>query len=261
VVNVPLAICRAGWELGFPCSPDSPHPFIMTIRQLKDGASGVYSGSALERYYSLFRPATVADVLGLDGEGLQPGGWLSEPPLTALVPWRRRSPEAAAKIRLEIMSREAHEHRFGAESGEDWKYWGPTREKTGELEFRRLTAVSASIRKSGYRRHDGPDGDIVSSYILVREGLARMGIGRGQHRVAALAALGHKNVPVRIEPWIVVRREEAQLWPSVRDGVISERQAVTVFDRIFDGASPPSLSAVWPDAQAEPENGGAPASQ
>lgn len=70
----------------------------------------------------------------------------------------------------------------------------------------------------------------------------RVMISRGQHRIAALAAMGAKTAPVRLLPKIIAR-SEASLWPNVDRGFYTVEQAMAVFDRIFEGRQPDAFTA------------------
>jgi hypothetical protein len=59
--------------------------------------------------------------------------------------------------------------------------------------------------------------------------------GGGNHRVAALAALGYEEAVLQVRTKYVVRRSEAKWWPMVRLDWFSEQEAIAVFDRIFCG--------------------------
>ena len=73
-------------------------------------------------------------------------------------------------------------------------------------------------------------------------------IDNGNHRVSAMASLQYEEVPIILRPRKTIRRSEADKWPAVREGVMTEEEAREVFDRIFEGRQPAAVSAVWPPA-------------
>lgn len=67
---------------------------------------------------------------------------------------------------------------------------------------------------------------------------------RGHHRIAALAALGYVEAPIRIKmksAMGIVRRSEVDAWPHVRRGYFTREQALAVFDRLLSGQQPEAL--------------------
>jgi hypothetical protein len=110
----------------------------------------------------------------------------------------------------------------------------------GELEFRTLVQLTESIRKKGYLRSDGPDGDILGTPLIDPVKGVRFLVWTGKHRIAVLAALGFEYVPLRISFVRAPRLTEAAYWPHVRNGLFTREQATTLFDRIFEGLPPPN---------------------
>src|SRR5690606_28510436 len=104
--------------------------------------------------------------------------------------------------------------------------YGPVSVEKGSLEFDTLRLLLEKVRKNGYRRHDGPDGDIFALPLIDRSNRVRFLIRGGKHRMAVVAALGYETVPLRLllnkaPP----RLQEVQHWPRVRSGVYSAAQA------------------------------------
>lgn len=77
------------------------------------------------------------------------------------------------------------------------------------------------------------------SYISVRE--LRRGhessylVIDGNHRISAISALGQRAVTVRKLIGQTVERERSDRWPLVRAGLMSQVDALSVFDGYFDG--------------------------
>lgn len=101
------------------------------------------------------------------------------------------------------------------------------------------------ISREGYR----PD---EHSYISVFElrgaSKSRYIVVDGNHRLSALAALGHSEVLVR-QPWgACARRAHAPFWPLVLSGHVVRQDALKLFDAYFTGNDHPqraSLPARW----------------
>jgi hypothetical protein len=78
--------------------------------------------------------------------------------------------------------------------------------------------------------------------LLIRDGEHRVFVRSGKHRIAALGALGHRQITVqlarRYHP-ALIHREDASSWPLVRSAFYTRDQALAIFDRIFAGQQPP----------------------
>lgn len=238
LINVPVNHCRGLSPVAFPCTKDAAHPFIETALGILNGSVTRYDGSPLQVYYDRFQPANLAGLLGLDTDHPSPLSRMS-PYTYAFFPWDgipniNNSRDARKVISLENKSQGV---RLSPKTG--WQLCGPVSGRKGELEFMRLSKILESIQRNGYNRHNDYDGDI-SGQVLVRGEQYVIIITPGDHRIAALAALGYENVPVRIgsKPVPIVFRTDVKLWPAVRSGMMSEKQALCVFDRVFEGRQP-----------------------
>jgi hypothetical protein len=177
------------------------HPFVAALAE---------GPAVLADFYRRFQPKTLADFYFLDTPADGPVWilpWLS---------WRKHRPPAA---------------EGGLALADGVSYYGPCTPAKVELEYRRLTELTASIRRIGYRpRHP------IRGFVMRRDGESRFFIRGGKHRTAALAFLGAQTIPVSLMArWpMVVDRRDAGFWPMVRDGRISRVAAETIFDRYFD---------------------------
>lgn len=233
VLDVPLKDCLGLGPTALPCDPTGGHPFIDTLVALRAGRIAGYAGSPLEAYYTRWQPATAGAVLGLPH--VLP--WASLPPLACALPWDSLDPATHLRFWTDICQRDYRMNGFALTIQAGWKGWGPLTAAAGEAEFLRLQRALVSIGSRGYRRHGAHDGDITAQALCDARGRLRFLLGPGQHRIAALAALGADHVPVRIDPHFI-RREDAPHWPNVRRGHYSPDQALQVFDRIFAGRPP-----------------------
>jgi len=238
LINVSLCDCRGLPPVAYPCTKDSAHPFIETALGILNGSVTKYHGSSLQIYYDRFQPKNLAQLLGFDTDHSSP--LFRMPPYTyTFFPWDGIPGTNKSRDTLKSLSKENKSHGVKLSSKSGWQLCGPVSGEKGELEFMRLLKIIESIQRNGYNRHNDHDGDI-SGQVLVRDKKCIIIITPGHHRIAALAALGFETAPVRIgsKPVSIVYRTDVKLWPAVRSGVISEKQALCLFDRVFEGRQP-----------------------
>lgn len=239
VLDLPLAWCRGHRAAAFACEAGAMHPYLETARALLEDEGLGWTDSPLFRYYLHFRPRNAAEHLGL--EAAHPA--LEAPPEAAFFPWETPpSPEALAKRRAALEA-ENRSHGLALDAGHGFHHFGPVSEKKGRLELIRLARILAAIRDEGFRLLPGPSG-LCTARILCRGEDWRALVVNGQHRVAALAALGHRTAPIFPLPE-VIRREEALSWAGVRAGAFTLAQAHAVFDRLFAARQPPALAPAY----------------
>jgi len=208
----------------------STHPFVVAARAAlnQDIFSIDCAKNLLIHYYNLVNPSCPNSILGIESNCPQ----LTDFPAWAVVmPWDNENAfEWREKIIRTVYSDNSrHGKKVGIEFG--WAWAGPSSELKAEIESIRIMKVLKSIKKHGYKRHNGRDGDIVGS-ILAKSSLDWVWQSTGaQHRAAAMAALGYDTVPVRITK--VIRREDVLSWPNVVRGLYSESEALKIFDNIY----------------------------
>lgn len=244
LLKIPLARCLHFPWLAFPCNLDSASPYIRTLIEYGEERCESYSNSPLEAFYRNFQPSSAAELMGLERPSCSQLSEVS--PAGAPSLWRPDRPEQNVAFRQSDIAADNREHgaRFGSPEGDP--FYGPVSPRKGNLEFRRLTAVYSSIRRRGLRVD--PNGfDNIRMVCLLSERLNEwkcLVASAGQHRLAALAALGHDDAVVQLVPeglGGVVRRGDVKSWPSVRRGYMSEAEALKIFDRMFEGQQPPSF--------------------
>lgn len=241
LMKVPVEKLRTMGFLGAHCTRSSGHPFVETLLDHDSGRCRTYAGSALQRYYETTRPKTAAALMGLSPVGL------SEPlaalgPLEAVAPWWPDlggiSPSHIAQHQIRRTREENRENGADLAASEGMSLWGPVSDRKGQLEYARLVKIFESIRREGYKRSDAHHGDICGTLFQSDEDNYIVNVSAGQHRAAALAALGYEEIPVRFSRTFharTVRREDAANWPFVRNGLFTANQARQVFDRIMVG--------------------------
>ena len=117
-------------------------------------------------------------------------------------------------------------------------------EKKIELELHRLKSISHLIKKNDYQ-YDLSGNMNINATCLWSDvhNDWRFLIQGGEHRIAALVALGYTSAIVQTTRHGltgIVQRSHAAYWPAVRQGYFTEEEAIKLFDRIFDGRQPPS---------------------
>ena len=252
VIDVPLADCLILHANAFRCAAGHGNPFVETLARYDDVGRTLDARSPLDAFFDSWKPRHAAEALGIEASRA-PLSLRHSDPLAYVYPWDGMSPQQMMKERQAFILRDHKKAAKQLDPSAGWKAWGPCSDDLIEFEFTRLIVVFEAIRKFGFRRWSGPDGDI-EAFVLRANGENRYLVSPGHHRAAALAALGYAVAPVRIRRSLVVRREDVSGWPGVRKGLFSEKIALRVFDRMHAGLQPHALGAAFPmmsDARSE----------
>ena len=216
---------------GFGYGGNGWHPFVAALVEYRKKTIA-FEGSVLEKYYDAFCPKTASDRI-LDQH-------LTLSKLSALDPWAFVAPwETGTSVEQEkrvakIVTRENKREGYpDLKSNDGVPGYGPVSNEKGVLEYRRLLNVLSSIRRSGYIRKSGWDGDI-GGFLLRRNNEYRFLVDYGFHRLAAVAALGKHSVPVRIIRPVVIEARDVNHWPQVKRGLYTPRDALRYFHYLFD---------------------------
>lgn len=232
LVEANVSDCRGLGGFRYDCV--NRHPYMQTALAIIAGEAAGYAGSPLERYYNHFQPKSAADTLALAGE--ISAELLNAPPIALKLPWEEGSWQRKLTV---TAAREREDNRARGKNlsfAHGASEYGPVSLEKGELEFETLRSLIGSIRSNGYRRHDGPDGDIFALPLIDRTNRVRFLVRGGKHRMAVVAALGYETVPLRLQlNKAPPRLQELPYWPRVRSGVYSASQAEDVFQAIFHG--------------------------
>ena len=233
ITTVPIHTLRAFGPVSFRMEHGDRNPFSRALRQEEDSEAT----RQLQEFYDVFSPDSAAQLLGVsircDAESC---ALANLPPSHYVLPWEREHVSAAARRRRNQVHAE-HRRAVGGETDSGYPHWGPNSEHFCLTELKRLRHVYRSIKENGYSH-------LIRDTVGIRCTLAhgnemRYVVRKGHHRVAALSALGESQVRVRFnERWpAVVDRDHAEFWPQVRSGLFTEHEAITVFDRLFAGAT------------------------
>ncbi len=200
------------------CPLDSRGPFVEACLEILKNTedSRARAERSLMRYYSNFFEARLSQIIGTNhGVFTQKVDVFSfviqEPFEESIAPW--------GLLPLCYPSTKWEARRIAL-----------TPAARGSGDFERLSKVVHSIQSSGYRGHAYLDGDIEVEALVTGDSF-RFHVLNGNHRAAALSALGWQSIPVRVRR--LVFREEFAFWPKVQDGTFSPREALAIFDRFF----------------------------
>lgn len=231
VMNIPLSRCRS-YILGY--LPEE-HPFCVTLKQYNQ-KKHAFTHSKLNRYYAEFQPKTMADVLKLESPILK-----NYPAMATVMPWSYATPEQRMKrfciegSQSRLLAKEAVQHGLNSAENYGCQFFGPISADHGELEFKRLTSVNNNIVNDGYA--PSKHGHLHGEFLIDGDNWVWVAIG-GKHRFSVLSALEFEKIPVaRLSRWaaLFIRRNEVAYWPNVRNGLFTEEEALSVFDRIMKG--------------------------
>ncbi|WP_083499543.1 hypothetical protein [Thioalkalivibrio nitratireducens] len=240
LMDVPLSKLRGLGSAAFPCTRDSGHPFIETLLEYESGKTRSYAGSALERFYQNWQPKNAAEHLGV-GDDPECAKLRELDAIEAVLPWSRNDPALQrANVEGAVTLTSLSESGRTMVARNRWHLLGPATEESGTHEFWRLIDAYRSIKGNGFQRRDVSDGDIRGTVMFDGDDWCVWIGGGGQHRVSVICAQGFAAAPVRVFYHIptVVRREDSSYWPHVVDGLFTQRAALRVFDRIFEGRAP-----------------------
>ncbi|MDQ2076183.1 hypothetical protein [Marinimicrobium sp. ABcell2] len=189
---------------------------------------GTYSGSVLENFYQKWRPTDALDALiGATGPDI-----LREfPSYTLHFPWMDILPDERASVMAKnIRNENRWSGKIDLTASSGYGLHGPVSPKKGQIEYARIVRTAKSIRKHGFDRAKA--GEDITVAAIEREGEYRFCIIHGQHRVAALAALGYEHVPVSLSRMLFL--SEVEHWPQVYRGIWSRSEAVEYVNHLFD---------------------------
>jgi hypothetical protein len=153
-----------------------------------------------------------------------------------VFPWRARSIESYQKAFEKAAIEENLSVGRDKDISDGWLFCGPVSEAKRRIEAERIHYVLTQIYKNGYQRSDGPDGDARATALVNEKMEWRWILTGGNHRASAAAALGYKEIPIRVN--LVIRRNEVDYWKHVEEGLITREQALQFFDMIFEGETP-----------------------
>lgn len=117
--------------------------------------------------------------------------------------------------------------------------YGPVSNKKLKLEMERLDYCLESIKHNGYvvkNKTTGRVNDMPRGYFMVsNKGDWIFRIVGGKHRVAAMAHLGWRNIPVRMQPNYprCIFENDIENWPGVKSNRCTIEEAKEIFNSYF----------------------------
>lgn len=185
----------------------------------------------LSNFYKTFQPKSIADWFKIEQSTSRE--LVSLPPWSAILPWRARSVQGFKYIIEQGTLKDNRKENLegGIENG--WAYCGPVSDSKLLIETERINNLIHSVKNKGYQRSLNKDGDIIATAIISNNNQWRWIVTNGYHRACVLAALGYKEIPIRVN--IVVRENEVNYWPQVLDGFYTRDEALFIFKNIFNG--------------------------
>jgi len=188
-----------------------------------------YANNPLRTYYQKMQPQNLAEYLSpWNPERLAELKNLLPPPAIP-SPWLDH-PLPPTWMRFLMPSESSPETSHAS---------GPTSDEMGAKHLEALINVHQSIGTLGYLPDTFPDGYIRGYFLRNSAGDIRFVVTGGQHRIAAIGALGTSKVRIRFQPGHPRLVEEGDLptWPGVRLGLFSEKQARQLFSNFFSDHS------------------------
>lgn len=214
--NAEIPIARCVHYGAFPFGGNAYNPYESYIRALVSGTPREEAREELIDFLRHYRPRHMAEALGGIGlavrHPLWSFPWWPSPRLGVAPAWHD-DPNASPDILTHFSDAGILAFRI-------------------EEEFCWLERALYAISTEGYR----PDnfGAVLAAPLEAEDGRIVYLLRDGNHRVAALSALGHATVAVRLvrHP---VREREVDAWPGVAAGPYSRQDALGVFFAYFDG--------------------------
>ncbi len=209
---VPLAQCvHYG---AFRYGRGEPHPYETYARKIVSEGDRGAARAWLVEFLRHYRPRNFGEALGVELGGKH-GLWH--------YPWARRVPADDGWF-VDPLGYPDIITQF-CEEGIPWFRI--------EQEFFWLERAIFSIRRNGFLedRYNG----ITARKLVQADGAEVFLVLDGNHRVSALAALGHDTVPLHYLPVATVRERAVQSWTQVRAGRYTEADARAVLRAYFIG--------------------------
>lgn len=194
------------------------HYYSEFLRELKDNDALEYSSSVLKRYYDVFQPKTVADILFFDEPENAPQQLRDMPALLIRDFWQ-----------LDGSIDEVKSHLIEEET----QLFGPISKMYGEEQFIRCHNAHRLLKKHGYLPERFEDGYIGGIFIR-HNGDYRFLASAGKHRLGALSVLDYTDIKVYCPYKIkVLDSQNIKNWPTVRSGMFSEEDMMRIVDKCF----------------------------
>ena len=246
--HCPIDRCVKSNGLSF--SPDGWHYFVATLDEYERYDHGTYDGSVLERYFTTWQPANALEALigcpdGPDAlKQVSPDYPPNAAPWGASIPPNREIRKEATfddePPFVESFIQLVREHGYHSLMDEVQLYvlpyldgakiHGPLARSRARIEHARILHTYDSIQGRGFDRSQGH----ISVIPIQRGDDFRFRIYAGNHRIAAMSALGYETVPAVFKQKHVISTDDVDYWPHVRSGLWDRDSALRYVDHLFD---------------------------
>ena len=231
VVAVDLKRVRV-FGLKYACPAETNHAFYEVVGHILSGRHDL-AEARLASYFRNWCPATAAAVLGLpDDHALA-----DFPPMAAVLPWHAAEPGDALLAAEATLSREGAPLKFGVSDG--CPLFGPTSRRHVRVLVAEVAKIIALWRKSEFVYPPELLSGIIIQDDRLGRGRARRGwvleLHTGVAHVAVLEAMGVPQATAHVVPSAEVLRSEVGDWAHVQDGLLTEAEALQIFDRFVEG--------------------------
>lgn len=205
------------------------HPFVDALHRSQGERESLCD--ALRSFYEMFQPANAQEAIV--GFRASPKAFETLPPyMFFLAPWANTTRKSVERTVSKWVAKDNEEHGKAlglAEGG--FQSFGPVSEEKLLLEAGRLSEIFYSLRDVGYDRRFG---DCKFRIVKLGSEIRLIADGGGYHRTAAAAALNMTCVPGEIFPLgCIADVDDVHLWPNVRSGLWSQRQAIDYVEHLF----------------------------
>lgn len=209
--------------VGRPCfgyGPHSWHPFVAAVREILENPAIPYEESVLASFYRSWQPQTTSEAQ-FPGSKRPPSVLDDLPVERHFNPWLLRPKPCDDPMDPRCRPPGA-------------PLYGPVTLQEGEREHNRLKMMIDSLQTYGYDPDNFPRG-LITGYVLRFRGQQKFLVVHGQHRTAALSALGITEIEVGIrrKTPIVIEDEDVERWPHVRSGLVTAELALEQMARYF----------------------------
>ncbi len=200
------------------------HFLVETLEQYKKNRSIKYEDTALAKYYECYQPQNLLEALFGKNKTDNDSDFLAltkyRSPQNAPMPW--------TPMKMVTKS-------FKRNSGD----YGPKDKFSnyGIHRMRRLISIYGSIKENGFDEEKNSEiGDHIKGILLKRNNEYKFLVVNGNHRIAALSALGYQKVSVRSCKKFpsIIDIDNCPNWPCVKKGIYNENAARKILLHYFE---------------------------
>ncbi len=217
IFEVEVEKCRSLNGFGF--NANGWNHFNALLEQLSENQDLEYDKCILKTFYERFQPTNRQEhFFGLNSVDMPPlnKGW-------TIFPWMESTNRVLNPVKSPV-SRPGGNHHYG-----------PNSDDFGKREQRKLLQTKLLVERFGYLPEIFPDGYVLG-YFLKDKDDYRFMVCEGQHRMAAVGALGCEEIKAKFAPdnIPVVDIAKIKQWPQVKQELYSLAVAEKVFYYFFE---------------------------